>query len=429
MTVQSLASDLLEYIGQSPSPFHCVAHTAERLESAGFEELNLTRPFSDLGAGDQRFVSRGGTLIAWRVGSEPIGSAGFRIIGAHTDSPNLRLKPRPDLTREGYDQWAVEVYGGVLLSTWMDRDLGISGRVVVQDKDTLAERLIRIDRPIARIPNLAIHLNRSVNKDGLKLNAQTHMNPMVGLEAGGHGLKDVIAKELDCSFENILSWDLGLHDVQAPSLGGLSDDFVFAPRLDNQASCHAAVRALTSLSEPSSSTAVVVLFDHEECGSTSGRGAASSLLLNVLRQIERATAGATGSAWEQAVANSFTVSVDMAHGVHPNYSDRHDSLHKPVLNAGPVIKTNVNMRYATDAVSSAWFKRICNERGVPTQEFINRNDLACGSTIGPISAAELAIPTLDIGSAMLSMHSIREQGGAQDVAWMIEALAGALTQT
>jgi aspartyl aminopeptidase len=363
------------------------------------------------------------------VGSEAVGSAGFRIVGAHTDSPNLRLKPKPDHSCEGYSQWAVEVYGGVLLSTWLDRDLGLSGRVVVQVGDDMEERLLLIDRPVARIPNLAIHLNRSVNKDGLMLNRQSHMVPLVGLEGSEHSLKSVIANELGCAEDQIMSWDLGLHDVQAPSLGGLSEDFIFSPRLDNQASCHAATEALCSLDEAHRSTAVMVLFDHEECGSTSGRGAASSLLANVLRQLERNAHDAAHTQWEQAVANSYMVSVDMAHGVHPNYAERHDSLHKPVINGGPVIKSNVNMRYATDAVSSARFKKICMDRGIPFQEFINRNDLACGTTIGPISAAELAIPTIDVGSAMLSMHSIREQGGAEDVAWMIDALSGVFSST
>lgn len=418
------AEDMLAFIAAGPSPDHCVAEAARRLQAGGFTEVDERRAPAPLAAGAQQFVRRAGTLVAWRAGTAAIAEAGFRLLGAHTDSPNLRLKPNPDYSRAGYLQWGVEVYGGVLLATWADRDLGVSGRVALRDGDGVRTELVRIDRPIARIPNLAIHLNRKVNDDGLVLNRQRHLPPVIGLgegEEAGEQLRSLIADASGCEPDDILRWDLGLHDLQAPTIGGLHDEFVFAPRLDNQASCHCALQALLGASA-AAATQVVVLYDHEEVGSGSERGAASALLGHLLARLERDHEARAPGGVERAAAASYSISIDMAHAGHPNHLDKHDARHRPRINGGPVIKTNANMRYATDAETAARFRLACEVVGAPVQDFVNRTDLACGSTIGPISAAALGIRTVDVGGAMLSMHSIREQAGTRDVAWMIDAL-------
>ncbi len=424
----SAAQDLLDYIHKSPSPFHCVAESARRLEQAGYTGLLEGGEPAALPPGHTGFVTRGGTLIAWRAGAEPAASAGFRLLGAHTDSPTLRLKPKPEYVSEGYVQWGIEPYGGVLLATWADRDLGLSGRVYLREGGA---RLVNIDRPIARVSNLAIHLNRKVNDDGLKLNKQKHLPPMVACAGDAddpNALTNLLASDIGCDPEDLLGWDLGLHDVTPPAIGGINSDFIFAPRLDNQASCHAALCALLAQTSDTAHTSVVALFDHEEVGSGSDRGAAGTMLRNVLARIERDHTAAAPGGVERAVANSWMVSADMSHGVHPNYADKHDKHHRPVLNGGPVIKTNVNMRYSTDAGTAARFRTACQAEDVPFQEFINRSDLACGSTIGPISAAQLAVAGVDVGCAMLSMHSIRECAGAHDVERMIKVMTRILAE-
>lgn len=422
MNPMDAARDLLAYTQASPSPFHCVSESVRRLEAVGFIEIDEGGEPVDMAPGQGFYLQRSGTLIAWRTGAQSPAQAGFRIIGAHTDSPNLRLKPRPEYTSEGYLMWGVQIYGGVLLHTWTDRDLGLSGRVILRDgAGGLTARLVRVDRPIARVSNLAIHLNRDIRSNGLKLNSQKHMAPMLGLGEPG-ALDTLIATELGCEEEAILSWDLGLHHVQAPTLGGLTDEFVFSARLDNQASCHAALRALVAASDETTFTPLVVLYDHEECGSRSAHGAASALMGYTLERIIRDHTVSAPGGLGRAIAHSMLISADMAHGVHPNYADRHEPEHKPMLNAGPVIKWNASTRYATDGETAAHFKLAAAAVEAPLQEFVNRTDLSCGSTIGPITAAGLAIRGLDIGGAMLSMHSIREQAGSRDVAWIIDTM-------
>lgn len=422
------ASALVDYLHKSPSPYHCVAESAARLVAAGFTELDETDEPVSLRAGEGRFVQRAGTLIAWRTGTAPPAASGFRLLGAHTDSPNLRLKPRPDLDGEGYRRWGVEVYGGVILATWLDRDLGVSGRVFVRGDDGKpAAKLLRVDRPVARIPNLAIHLNRTVNDEGLKVNAQRHLPPVLGLTAEGEkqDFKAWLSGELGGA--DVLSWDLGFHDVQAPTLGGLGNEFVFSARLDNQASCFCSLAALLQ-AQPSSATQVAVLFDHEEIGSRSAHGAMGAFLKDVLIRIERDHKEPGKGGFERAIAKSFLVSLDMAHGVHPGHADIHEPNHKPALNGGPVIKEHVEQRYATDGETSARFKLACEAEEVPYQDFVIRSDLACGSTIGPISAAGLGVKTVDVGNAMLSMHSIREQCGAHDSEMLVKVLKRVLEE-
>jgi aspartyl aminopeptidase len=428
---------MLEYIENSPSPYHCVDETALLLAAAGFVEVNERAEPRTHQPGEGAFVRRAGTLIAWRTGSAPPAAAGFRLLGAHTDSPNLRIKPRPDAASEGYVRWGVEVYGGVLLATWPDRDLGVAGRVYVRGEGGgLEERLFKVDRPIARVPNVAIHLNRTVNKEGLKLNEQKQLVPVLGLVAPDganqatledgdpRSFRRWLSDQLDAE---VVSWDLGLFDVQKPSLGGLDDEFIFSARLDNQASCFFALGALLN-AEPAAATQVVVLFDHEEVGSRSGHGAMGAWLRDTLARIEREHAESASGGLERALAHSWLVSLDMAHGVHPNYADLHEPAHKPVLNGGPVIKEHVEQRYATDAETTAMFREACEAVEVPTQDFVIRTDLACGSTIGPISSAQLGVRTIDVGNAMLSMHSIREQCGAKDGELLTRALTHILSE-
>lgn len=422
------AESLIEYLSKSPSPYHCVEESARQLRAAGFQELDETSEPVALRAGEGGFVRRAGTLIAWRAGTTPPAVSGFRLLGAHTDSPNLRLKPRPDLDGEGYRRWGVEVYGGVILATWLDRDLGVSGRVFVRGDDGKpTPKLLCIDRPVARIPNLAIHLNRTVNDDGLKVNAQRHLPPVLGLVAEGEksDFKVWLQEQLDGA--DVLSWDLGLHDVQPPTLGGLANEFVFSARLDNQASCFCSLAALLA-AKASAATQVAVLFDHEEIGSRSAHGAMGAFLKDVLVRLERDYAERAKGGFERAIAQSFLVSLDMAHGVHPGHADVHEPNHKPRLNGGPVIKEHVEQRYATDGETSARFKLACEAEEVPYQDFVIRSDLACGSTIGPIASAGLGVKTVDVGNAMLSMHSIREQCGARDGEMLVKVLKRVLEE-
>ncbi len=422
------ANDLLAYIDASPTPYHAVRETIRRLTAQGYRALD-ERESWDLKPGDKVYVTRGDTSIAaFHLGTTPVDRAGFRLVGAHTDSPNLRLKPNAQVQRSGYHQLGVEVYGGVLFSTWLDRDLSLAGRLVTAKDGRLAHHLVDFRRPLLRIPNLAIHLNRSVNTDGLKLNAQDHLVPVLALErSGALDLKAMLVEELarggtQVEPGDILGFDLCLYDTQPSIRSGAFGEFLHAPRLDNLASSHSGLSALLAKTGPSEATCGVVLYDHEECGSTSAQGAASPFLKDLLERITLAHSDGKRDSFHRAIRHSFLVSADMAHALHPNYASMHEPKHQPLLGAGPVIKSNVNQSYATDGESWAWFALCCREAGVTPQNFVTRTDLGCGSTIGPITAGELGIRTVDVGSPMLSMHSIREMAAAADVAAMISVL-------
>ena len=426
--IDAAANDLLAYIDASPTPYHAVRETIRRLSAQGYRELDERQPW-DLKPGDKVYVTRGDTSIAaFHLGTRPVDQAGFKLVGAHTDSPNLRLKPNAQVQRNGYHQLGVEVYGGPLFSTWLDRDLSIAGRVVVAHEGRPAHHLVDFRRPLLRIPNLAIHLNRTVNTDGLKLNAQDHLVPVLGLErSGAVDLKAMLVEELArggtrVAAGDILGFDLCLYDLQPSIRSGAAGEFLHAPRLDNLASSHAGLTALLALSGSGEATRGVVLYDHEECGSRSAQGAASPFLRDLLERITLAHSDGRRDSFHRAIRHSFLVSADMAHAVHPNYASMHEPKHQPLLGAGPVIKSNVNQSYATDGESWAWFALHCREAGVTPQNFVTRTDLGCGSTIGPISAGELGIRTVDVGNPMLSMHSIRELAAAADVAAMISVL-------
>jgi aspartyl aminopeptidase len=424
----ALAQDLLDYIHASPTPFHAVRETQRRLEARGYRRLDERESWSGR-AGDRVYVVRADTSIAaFQLGRVPVEQGGFRLLGAHTDSPNLRLKPRSLHTRSGFHQLGVEVYGGVLWHTWLDRDLSLAGRVVVVRAGRPEHHLVDFIRPLLRVPNLAIHLNRQVNSEGLKLNPQEHLAPVFSLEREGpvdlHQLlvDELARKGVQASREDILGYDLCLYDTQAPSRSGLKGEFLHAPRLDNLASCHSGLTALLSAPEQTEATCGVVLYDHEEVGSVSAQGAASPFLRDCLTRLALAHGEGRADSLQRAIARSWMVSGDMAHALHPNYSDRHEPRHQPVLGGGPVIKMNANQSYATDGEGWAFFATLCREVGVVPQHFVTRTDLGCGSTIGPITAGELGIRTIDVGNPMLSMHSIREMAAASDVGAMVAVL-------
>ncbi|CAN5554077.1 M18 family aminopeptidase [soil metagenome] len=415
-------ADLLAFLESSPTPFHAVASARARLDAAGFRELRETDAWEHLAGGGYYVVTAETNLIAFVLPTDPAQRTSFRIIGAHTDSPNLRLKPSADYTQEGYAQLGVEVYGGVLLNSWLDRDLGIAGRVLVREPGGgVASKLVSIAKPLLRIPQLAIHLDREVNEKGLVLNKQDHMAPIYGL-AGTRCMARVIAEAVGVEQEQLLKADLMLFDLLAPTLGGADEEFIFSARLDNLAMSHAATTAIASVSSPSA-ISVIALFDHEEVGSDSVAGAGSAVLPRILERLL-----GDRSAFLRACAASTCVSADMAHAIHPNYASRHEPRHKPVLNGGPVIKTNAQQRYATTASTAVMFEELCRELDVPVQQYVMRSDLPCGSTIGPITSTLLGIATVDVGNPMLSMHSSRELAGSRDPEMMTKVLFRYLTR-
>ena len=404
--------NLLGFIDRSPTPFHAVQEMTGTLSDKGFNELKETDAWNLVPNGRYFLTRNDSSLIAFVVGSKPCEK--FKIIGAHTDSPNLRLKPNAGYAKNGYLQLGVEVYGGVLLSTWTDRDLSLAGRVILAGKKKPISKLIRFEQTLLRIPQLAIHLNRDVNKKGLILNAQNHLPPIFSVQkksAADEILKKMISRELKCRPADIIGLELSLYDTQPGTIAGPEGEFVFSGRLDNLASCHSAMQALTESTTKDPATRVIAFYDHEEVGSETAQGAGSPFLKDVL---ERISLDEGRESFLRALAKSFFISADMAHAVHPNYADKHDTEHMPLINAGPVIKSNAGQRYATDAVSSAWFESLCRKAKIPVQKFVVRSDLGCGSTIGPVTAANLGIRTVDVGNPMLSMHSIREMAGTKD---------------
>lgn len=415
--------DLLTYLAASPSPYHAVANAAERLEKAGFRKVEETDAWDGTTGG--KYVLRGGALIAWFVpeGAEP--HTPFRIVGAHTDSPNLRVKPLPDTGAAGWRQVAVELYGGTLLNTWLDRDLGLAGRITLRDgRDVLVD----IDRPLLRVPQLAIHLDRGAN-DGLKLDRQKHMQPIWGLgdDVQEGDLIAFVAEEAGVDAADVVGWDLMPHPVEPPAYLGRDRELVAGPRMDNLLSVHAGTAALAAAADGGDLPHIPVLaaFDHEENGSQSDTGADGPLLGSVLERSVYARGGSPEDR-ARALAGTICLSSDTGHAVHPNYPERHDPTHHPRANCGPILKVNVNMRYATDGSGRAVFAEACEKAGVPFQNFVSNNAMPCGTTIGPITAARHGIKTVDIGVAILSMHSARELCGADDPFLLANALTAFL---
>ena len=416
----SVAAAICVDLDSSPTPYHAVETVRAHLEAAGF------RPFAaDEGPVGRWFYADGGGIIAWVVAEHHDASSPLRIVGAHTDSPNLRIKPQPDVSTLGVAQLGVEVYGGALTNSWLDRDLGLAGRVAVRSGDGVQVRLVRDDRPLLRIPQLAIHLDGEFRSNGLNLNPQRHMVPMWGL-GEAPAFREYLADQLSVPADEVVSWEMMAHDLSPAGFAGLDDAFLVSSRLDNQLSCFVATRSLLEVADgPGDAIAVLALFDHEEVGSVSTTGAASSFLR---RQIERiwASLEADLEATIAASSASLVISADGAHATHPNYVDRHEPDHRIALNGGPVVKINANQRYATDVTSQAAFELACREAEVPVQRFVSRTDLACGSTIGPATAGELGIGVVDAGMAQLAMHSARETAGSLDPGWFEAALSVAL---
>jgi aspartyl aminopeptidase len=418
------AKDLLSFIDASPSPWHAVNTVEQHLLNQGFKQLNESEAWQ-VNAGDSYYVVRGGaSIIAFTLGSKNPTETGFRIVGAHTDSPSLRLKPNAAYGNDGLVRIGVEVYGGPILATFTDRDLSVAGRVTIRTANGFETRLVKFDDALMRLPNLAIHMNREVNDKGLVLNKQTELPLIFGEnEAGIEADKQFlchIAAALKVEAKDILTFELNVFDTQKGVFWGANQEFIADSQLDNLASCHAAITALTAAKNPDS-TCICALFDHEEVGSESTTGASGSFLNDVVNRILSGQQ-LDEEAKLRTLAQSFFISADMAHAYHPNHPSAYEPCHHALVNKGPVIKTNANQRYSTNAETAARFITLCESAGVPYQQYAHRTDLGCGSTIGPIVASNLGVPSVDVGSPMWAMHSIRESAGVLDHSYMIAVL-------
>lgn len=428
------ASDFISFLNKCPSPYHVVDQARTILLNEGYQELN-ERVKWDLKRNSKYFLTRNkSAILSFAIGGKYVPGNPFIIIGTHCDSPALKVRPISKRDKEGILQIGVSLYGGGLWNTWFDRDLSLAGRCIVEENGKYRQRLVKIEKPLLRIPTLAIHLES--NRDSFTFNKENHLMPIFAQKvlSGDKPEEDskakhhpemmkVLAEELQTDVKNIKDFDLLLYDTNKSTLGGLNDEFIFSGRLDNQlmtyTGLHGFVEAnkdITSLTE-SSDCRVFVSFDHEEIGSTSDRGADSVFLDTILKRIMKMEISQTISptAYQEAIRKSFLCSADVAHAVHPNYPEKHEAYNKPKLNEGMVIKTNFNQRYATTDLTSLLFQTIAQKNNLPCQEFVVRNDSPCGSTIGPLLSSKLGIRTIDVGLSQLSMHSIRETAGAKDV--------------
>ena len=453
--VPSVASDLVAYLNASWTAFHACAESAKMLTAAGYTRLS-ERDEWDLKRGGKYFFTRNASsVVAFAVGEKYEPGAGFAIVGAHTDSPCPKLKPVSAVRKGGFLGVGVQTYGGGLWHTWFDRDLSVAGRVMLRrgkDGGRTTHELVRVDRPIMRIPTLAIHLDRNVNADGFKPNAETHLAPLLAtaikgeLEASDGALESsdranetgdektkrrkkkephhplllaVLAEELDCDPGDIVDFELEVCDTQPSVIGGAAREFIYSGRLDNLASSYCALRALLDARPLAEETGVrmVALFDNEEVGSDSAAGAGGTVVADAIRRAVAALCRGSDEEGlhERTARNSFLVSADMAHALHPNYPEKHEGNHAPRMHKGVVVKHNANQRYATTAVTATIFRRCAAMEGIPTQDFVVRNDMGCGSTIGPILSTNLGIRTVDVGVPQLSMHSVREMCGTEDI--------------
>lgn len=425
MNDREQVQDLLNFIDTSPSPWHATDSIQQRLRALDFERLNEKEPWS-LNAGGRYYVVRDdSSIVVFVLGSKDLAKTGFKILGAHTDSPGLRVKPNPLLNSDSFLRLAVEVYGGPILATFSDRDLSLAGRLAYRnDQGQIASRLLRFEQPLLRLPNLAIHMNRSVNEDGLKFNKQTEL-PLLFASAQqlpSDRFTSMLSEASGLAAEQILSWEFNIYDTQPGAFWGDDQQFYADSQLDNLASCHAGLMALLHEDALNSgNTLVCAFFDHEEIGSESCKGAAGSFLPDILQRIS-ATMNLNEQDYQRALAHSLMISADMAHAYQPNFPNAYEPGHKICVNQGPVIKLNANHRYASTCLSEAAFVDICRQAEVPFQRYAHRGDLPCGSTIGPIASAKLGIPTVDVGNPMWAMHSARESAGVLDHGYMIKAL-------
>lgn len=418
-----IAQQLMEYIRRSPTPFHAVDNACALLNEAGYQKQTFDDKTKQ--SGQFYFIHNESSLIAVSLNA-PL-SQGFHLVGAHTDSPCLKVKPNATYEQNGFLQLGVEVYGGALLAPWFDRDLSLAGRITLSNhQGKRINRLLDFERPIGIIPSLAIHLNRGVN-DKNEINKQNHLPPILDTCEEVTDLHSLLLEQLKVQypqeqFDAVLAYELCLYDTQAPAMIGLSQNLLASARLDNLLSSYIALRAL--LNQKAKTNCIVVLSDHEEVGSSTASGAAGPFLSSVLRKI-----CVDEQSYRRALSQSVLISADNAHAVHPNYSEVHEPRHQPKVNKGPVIKINHNQRYATNSETNGLFAQICNDAAVPYQQFVVRSDMGCGSTIGPITATELGIRTVDIGVPQLAMHSIRELAGVEDCGYLLKALSAFFNKT
>ena len=425
MELDSFNEELLAFLSRATSPFHAVREMTRRLDAAGFISLREDGDWQPERGQGYYLTRNNSSLVAFVIGETQGQEAGVRMVGAHTDSPCLMVKPRPERNSKGYQQLGVEVYGGALLNPWFDRDLSLAGRAsFATSEGELCKALVDFRDPIAVIPSLAIHLDREVNSQR-SINPQTDIVPLVNI-AEELDFRALLAGRLveenpGLDVAEVLDYEICCYDTQPPAIVGLDRDFIASARLDNLLSCFAGLKAL--LASEGSATRLLVCNDHEEVGSTSAAGAQGPMLRNVL---ERLSGDAGGYA--RLIERSMLISADNAHGVHPNFAARHDENHGPLLNRGPVIKTNANQRYASNSETSALFRQLCRELDVPVQSFVVRTDMACGSTIGPLTAGELGVRTLDVGAPQFAMHSPRELAGVRDGWYLSRVLASFMSR-
>lgn len=417
-----LANELIDFIHNSPTAFHVIEQAKAMLNKAGFTELNMGDSWKIKKGGKYYTTKSGSALFAFQPGTNPVEESGIKLISAHSDSPGFKIKPDPEiLASEHYLKLNTEVYGGPILSTWMDRPLSLAGRVLLKSKDALnpSSQLVDFKRPLLIIPNMAIHMNRAVN-DGVELNKQIDMLPLMGVvkqtfEKQNY-LLNLIAEELKAKPEDILDFDLFLYEVEKGCILGANQEFISSGKLDDLAMVHAGLKAITGKINKAT-TNFLCIFDNEEVGSVTKQGAGSPVLRNIIERLMEKL-GKSQEDYQRAIFKSFMISADMAHSVHPNHPEKHDPVLLPIINAGPVIKIHANQKYTTDGESAAIFESICNKANIPFQKFVNRSDMTGGSTLGNISTGKIDIRTVDIGNPMLGMHSVRELGGVKDQSYI-----------
>ncbi|MBP3905859.1 MAG: M18 family aminopeptidase [Peptostreptococcaceae bacterium] len=418
MNSKQFAKNLVDFIYESPTAFHAIETSEELLKVNGFKKLEATEKWNIEKGGKYYTTKNSSAIVAFTVNTDDLTKDGFRMIGSHSDSPSFRVKPNPEMEVEKtYLKLNTECYGGPILNTWLDRPLAIAGRVILKGDNILkpVETLVNINRAVCIIPNLAIHMNRSIN-EGVALNKQKDMLPFVGLLnetlEKDNFLLNTVANELGRKSEEILDFDLFLYEYEKGSLIGVNEELISSGRLDNLAMAHASLHALIN-AEAKSGVNMTVVFDNEEVGSSTKQGADSNMLINILERISLCL-GQDREEFFRSLYSSFIISADLAHAVHPNVTEKHDPTNRPIMGRGPVIKINANQAYTSDSYSISIYKTICKEAGVNYQEFVNRSDERGGSTIGPISSTHIDIPSVDVGSPILAMHSIRELGCVED---------------
>ncbi len=428
MTKKQQVKDLLDFIDNSPGPFHAVKSIVERLTKSDFELLDEKQKWNVKSGGRYYVIRDDSSIIFFVAGFKPLAETGYKILGAHTDSPGLRIKPNPVSNANGLLRLGVEVYGGPILATFTDRDLSLAGRISFKTSDgAVNSQLVHFDQALLRLPNLAIHMNRKVNEEGLKLHKQNEL-PLILSSAVEEQLTQkyfyqLLEKASNIEAEQILSWELNVYDTQKGCFWGDGQQFYANSQLDNLASCHAGLLALLDEATlQSGNTQVCAFFDHEEIGSETTKGADGSFLPDILQRIALSM-DIEKEDYQRALARSFMISADMAHAYQPNFPSAYEPEHKVIVNKGPVIKVNANHRYASESISEAMFVDWCDQVEVPYQKYSHRTDIPCGSTIGPITSAKLGIRTVDVGNPMWAMHSIRESAGVDDHGYMIKVLS------